>query len=156
MNVSVPICHKCLQAVAMFDSMMKEILDQVGGLSSQNSELCSLLRNILQVQLLLCISNCTMSALQIYVICGILILENIVLTSLLTNILTRFCCLFQAMVQVIDALSTCVRHVGTFEEAPDLDAVRSLPTCILKILRETFQHCKVGLSGSRVALMGTF
>lgn len=38
----------------MFDSMMKEILDQVGGLSSQNTELCSLLRNILQV---LCISN---------------------------------------------------------------------------------------------------
>lgn len=60
------------------------------------------------------------------------------------------------MVQVIDALSTCVRHVGTFEEAPDLDAVRSLPTCILKVLRETFQHCKVGLFGSRVALMGTF
>lgn len=47
----------------MFDSMMKEIMDQVGGLSSQNTELCSLLRNILQVQLLLCISNWTMSAL---------------------------------------------------------------------------------------------
>lgn len=39
----------------MFDSMVKEILDQVGGLSSQNTELCSLLRNILQVLLLLCI-----------------------------------------------------------------------------------------------------
>lgn len=33
----------------MFDSMMKEIMDQVGGLSSQNTELCALLRNILQV-----------------------------------------------------------------------------------------------------------
>ncbi|XP_070816561.1 FIGNL1-interacting regulator of recombination and mitosis [Chaetodon trifascialis] len=83
------------KAVTMFDSMMKEILDQVGGLSSQNTELCSLLRNILQ-----------------------------------------------AMMQIIDALSTCVRHVGTFEEAPDLDIIRSLPTCILKVLRETFQHCK--------------
>uniref|UniRef100_A0A8P4JZ55 Fignl1 interacting regulator of recombination and mitosis n=1 Tax=Dicentrarchus labrax TaxID=13489 RepID=A0A8P4JZ55_DICLA len=83
------------KAVTMFDSMMKEILDQVGGLSSQNTELCSLLRNILQ-----------------------------------------------AMMQIIDALSTCVRHVGTFEEAPDLEAIRSLPTCILKVLRETFQHCK--------------
>ncbi|XP_060889151.1 FIGNL1-interacting regulator of recombination and mitosis [Labrus mixtus] len=83
------------KAVTMFDSMMKEILDQVGGLSSQNTELCALLRNILQ-----------------------------------------------AMMQIIDALSSCVRHIGTFEEAPDLDAIRSLPTCILKVLRETFQHCK--------------
>ncbi|XP_078024858.1 FIGNL1-interacting regulator of recombination and mitosis isoform X1 [Epinephelus lanceolatus] len=83
------------KAVTMFDSMMKEILDQVGGLSSQNTELCALLRNILQ-----------------------------------------------AMMQIIDALSTCVRHIGRFEEAPDLDAIRSLPTCILKVLRETFQHCR--------------
>ncbi|XP_059197361.1 FIGNL1-interacting regulator of recombination and mitosis [Centropristis striata] len=83
------------KAVTMFDSMMKEILEQVGGLSSQNTELCALLRNILQ-----------------------------------------------AMMQLIDALSTCVRHISTFEEAPDLDAIRSLPTCILKVLRETFQHCK--------------
>ncbi|TWW57850.1 hypothetical protein D4764_07G0005690 [Takifugu flavidus] len=83
------------QAVTMFDSMMKEVVDQAGGLSSQNSELCSLLRNILQ-----------------------------------------------AMMQVIDVLSTCVRHVGTFEEAPDLETIKSLPTCILKILKETFKHCK--------------
>ncbi|KAM3620181.1 uncharacterized protein V6R79_019427 [Siganus canaliculatus] len=83
------------KAVTMFDNMMKEILDQVGGLSSQNTELCSLIRNILQ-----------------------------------------------AMMQIIDALSTCVRHVGTFEEAPELDAIRSLPTCILKVLKGTFQHCK--------------
>lgn len=38
----------------MFDGMIKEILDQVGELSSQNTELCALLRNVLQVQLLLC------------------------------------------------------------------------------------------------------
>ncbi|XP_026201298.1 uncharacterized protein C1orf112 homolog isoform X2 [Anabas testudineus] len=80
---------------AMFESMMKEILVQVGGLSSQNTELCTLLRNILQ-----------------------------------------------AMMQIIDALSTCVRHVGSFEEVPVLDTIRSLPTCILKVLRETFHHCK--------------
>lgn len=40
------------QVVTMFDSMMKEVVDQAGGLSSQNSELCSLLRNILQVCLI--------------------------------------------------------------------------------------------------------
>lgn len=39
------------QAVTMFDSMMKEVADQAGGLSSQNGELRSLLRNILQVRL---------------------------------------------------------------------------------------------------------
>ncbi|XP_062251155.1 FIGNL1-interacting regulator of recombination and mitosis isoform X2 [Platichthys flesus] len=83
------------QAVAVFDSMMKEISGQVGELSSQNTELCALLRKILQ-----------------------------------------------AMIQIIDTLSTCVRHVGSFEEPPDLESIRSLPTCILKILRETFQHCK--------------
>ncbi|XP_054908419.1 uncharacterized protein C1orf112 homolog isoform X1 [Poeciliopsis prolifica] len=83
------------KAVAMFDNMMKEILNQVGELSSQNTELCALLRNILQ-----------------------------------------------AMAQLIDALSICVRHVGSFEEGLCFDAIRSLPTCILKVLRETFQHCK--------------
>ncbi|XP_071343776.1 FIGNL1-interacting regulator of recombination and mitosis isoform X2 [Trachinotus anak] len=83
------------KAVTLFESMMKEILDQVGGLSSQNTELRALLRNILQ-----------------------------------------------AMMQIIDVLSTCVRRVGSFNEAPDMDAIRSLPTCILKVLRETFQHCK--------------
>ncbi|XP_008291464.1 FIGNL1-interacting regulator of recombination and mitosis [Stegastes partitus] len=83
------------KAEAVFHSMMAELMDQVGGLSSQNTELCALLRNILQ-----------------------------------------------GLMQIIDALSTCVRHVGSFEDAPDLDAIRSLPTCILKVLRETFQHCK--------------
>ncbi|XP_075895700.1 FIGNL1-interacting regulator of recombination and mitosis [Nelusetta ayraudi] len=83
------------KVAAMFDSMIKEILAQVGGLSSQNTELCALLRNILQ-----------------------------------------------AMVQTIDALSTCVRHVCSFEEAPDLAAVRSLPAYVLRILKETFRHCK--------------
>uniref|UniRef100_A0AAQ5X2G7 Uncharacterized protein n=1 Tax=Amphiprion ocellaris TaxID=80972 RepID=A0AAQ5X2G7_AMPOC len=83
------------KAVTVFHSMMKEIMDQVGRLSSQNTELCGFLRNILQ-----------------------------------------------GMMQIIDALSSCVRHVGSFEEAPDLEAIRSLPACILKVLRETFQHCK--------------
>lgn len=57
--------------------------------------------------------------------------------------LSFVCSLFQAMVQTIDALSTCVRHVCSFEEAPDLAAVRSLPAYVLRILKETFRHCKV-------------
>lgn len=59
----------------------------------------------------------------------------------------------QAMMQIIDTLSSCVRHAGSFDEPPDLVAIRSLPTCILKILRETFQHCKVSLFTSLVAVM---
>uniref|UniRef100_A0A8C5EX10 Uncharacterized protein n=1 Tax=Gouania willdenowi TaxID=441366 RepID=A0A8C5EX10_GOUWI len=83
------------KTVTMFESMIKEITDQVGELSSQNTELHALLRSILQ-----------------------------------------------ALMQVIDALSNCVRHVGSLDETPDLDAIHSLPTCVLKVLRETFQHCK--------------
>uniref|UniRef100_A0A8C6WL66 Si:dkey-97o5.1 n=1 Tax=Neogobius melanostomus TaxID=47308 RepID=A0A8C6WL66_9GOBI len=83
------------KAAAVFDSMVKEILDQVGGLSSQNTELCAFLRKILE-----------------------------------------------SMMQIIDSLSASVRHVGSFEEVPYLDAIRSLPTFVLKILKNTFQHCK--------------
>ncbi|CAB1323789.1 unnamed protein product [Coregonus sp. 'balchen'] len=46
------------------------------------------------------------------------------------------------MVQVLEVLSGCVRHVCSFEEAPALDTIRSLPSCVLKVLRNTFQHCK--------------
>uniref|UniRef100_A0A674BAJ9 Fignl1 interacting regulator of recombination and mitosis n=1 Tax=Salmo trutta TaxID=8032 RepID=A0A674BAJ9_SALTR len=79
----------------MFNTLMEEITNQVGGLSIQNTEIHSFLRNILQV-----------------------------------------------MVQVLEVLSGCVRHVCSFEEAPALDSIRSLPSCILKVLRNTFQHCK--------------
>ncbi|XP_057697153.1 FIGNL1-interacting regulator of recombination and mitosis isoform X2 [Corythoichthys intestinalis] len=83
------------KTVTMFDSMMKELSIQVGGLSSQNKELCSLLRNILK-----------------------------------------------SLMQIIDAMSACVRHVGTYDEVPDLMLIRTLPTSILKVLRDTFLHCK--------------
>lgn len=45
--------------------------------------------------------------------------------------------------QIIDSLSACVRHVGSFDKVPYIDAIRSLPTFVLKILKDTFQHCKV-------------
>ena len=92
---------------------------------------------------------------QFLAVCDV---QSIISCSPLTpkQYLRRSCCLLQAMIQIIDALSTCVRHVGSFEEAPDLESIRSLPTCILKILRETFQHCKVGLFTSTGAVMTTF
>ncbi len=73
----------------MFDSMMKEILDQVGGLSSQNTELCSLLRNILQVLFLFCISNSKNINLQVHGMSAEYFPENILLTSHLTNIFDK-------------------------------------------------------------------
>lgn len=57
---------KCFQAVTMFDSMMKEITDQVGGLSSQNIELCALLRNILQVLIHSAFQNGTVEPIQLF------------------------------------------------------------------------------------------
>uniref|UniRef100_A0A8C9W3G0 Fignl1 interacting regulator of recombination and mitosis n=1 Tax=Scleropages formosus TaxID=113540 RepID=A0A8C9W3G0_SCLFO len=83
------------KVVKMFSSLVDEIAKQIGGLSSQNSELRLFLRNILQV-----------------------------------------------MISILEALSGVVRHLCTYEEAPALDAIRSLPSCILTLLKDTFQHCK--------------
>ncbi|XP_051930711.1 uncharacterized protein C1orf112 homolog [Hippocampus zosterae] len=83
------------KAVTMFDSIMKELSIQVGSLSSQNTEVCSSLRNILM-----------------------------------------------SLMQIIDAMSACVRHVCTYDEVPDVMSIRTLLSCVLKVLRDTFQHCK--------------
>ncbi|XP_046905888.1 uncharacterized protein C1orf112 homolog [Hypomesus transpacificus] len=83
------------KVVKVFDGLMEEISNHVGGLSSQNTELQRLLRNALQ-----------------------------------------------ETVQVLGVLSACVRHACSSAEAPALNAVRSLPFCVLKVLRDTFQHCK--------------
>uniref|UniRef100_A0A3P9AHG8 Uncharacterized protein n=3 Tax=Esox lucius TaxID=8010 RepID=A0A3P9AHG8_ESOLU len=83
------------KVVNVFDRLIEEITKQVEGLSSQNTEVCLFLRNILQV-----------------------------------------------MVQMLEILSGCVRHVCSLEEPPVLNAIRSLPSCILKVLKNTFHHCK--------------
>ncbi|KAJ8384494.1 hypothetical protein AAFF_G00204090 [Aldrovandia affinis] len=61
--------------------------------------------------------------------------QNTELHAFLRNIL-------QIMVQILEALSGCVRHVCSFEETPALGTIRSLPSSILKVLKDTFQHCK--------------
>uniref|UniRef100_A0A3P9MDX3 Si:dkey-97o5.1 n=1 Tax=Oryzias latipes TaxID=8090 RepID=A0A3P9MDX3_ORYLA len=110
------------KAVTMFHRLMKEITDQVGGLSSQNTELRDFLRTVLQVSLQTFVTRRS-------------VLQG--LTNGFTKRLT-----LQAMAQIIDALSTCVHHVNSLEETPDLHLIRSLPMCILTVLKETFQHCK--------------
>ena len=65
-------------------------------------------------------------------------------TTRTTDVVERKPCrAFQETVQVLGVLSACVRHVCSSAEAPALNTVRSLPFCILKVLRDTFQHCKV-------------
>lgn len=44
------VCYEYLQVAKMFDKLLEEISNQVGGLSSQNTEVRTLLRNILQVR----------------------------------------------------------------------------------------------------------
>ncbi|XP_050993793.1 uncharacterized protein C1orf112 homolog isoform X1 [Labeo rohita] len=75
--------------------------------------------------------------------------QNTELHVFLRNIL-------KMMVQILESLSGCVRHVCSFEESFSFDAIRSLPTCILRVLKDTFQHCKdseVMYSG-RLSLVG--
>ncbi|XP_043075256.1 uncharacterized protein C1orf112 homolog [Puntigrus tetrazona] len=97
------------KVVKVFASLLEEISKQIGGLSSQNTDLHVFLRNILKM-----------------------------------------------MVQTLESLSGCVRRVCSFDGSVSFDAIRSLPTCILRVLKDTFQHCKdseVMYSG-RLSLVG--
>ncbi|KAL7887926.1 hypothetical protein AOLI_G00029000 [Acnodon oligacanthus] len=64
--------------------------------------------------------------------------------------------ILQMMVQTLETLSGCVRHVCSFEEAASLDSIRSLPTCVLRVLKDTFQHCKESevMYSGRLSLVG--
>ncbi|XP_058234953.1 FIGNL1-interacting regulator of recombination and mitosis [Hemibagrus wyckioides] len=75
--------------------------------------------------------------------------QNTELHAFLRNIL-------QMMVKTLEALSACVRHVCTLDEATSLDSIRSLPSCVLHILKDTFQHCKDSevVYGGRLSLVG--
>ncbi|KAG7487546.1 hypothetical protein MATL_G00024790 [Megalops atlanticus] len=66
---------------------------------------------------------------------GVLSSQNSELRAFLRNTL-------QIMVQILEALSGCVRHLCSLENTPALENFRSLPSCILKVLKDTFQHCK--------------
>ncbi|KAM4722850.1 FIGNL1-interacting regulator of recombination and mitosis [Rhinophrynus dorsalis] len=83
------------KAVKLFDDLIFEISSRACGLSSQNTELKSSLRNILQI-----------------------------------------------MVQWLEALTSCVRHVCSVDEAVSLKNIHSLPSSVLHVLRAAFSHCK--------------
>lgn len=49
----------------------------------------------------------------------------------------------QVMIETLEAVAVCVRHVCALEGACRLSEVRSVPSCVLYLLKNTFQHCKV-------------
>lgn len=61
--------------------------------------------------------------------------QNPELTASLRSIL-------QVMAQTLEAVTLCVRQVCALEGVSGLSDVRSIPTCVLYLLRHTFQHCK--------------
>uniref|UniRef100_A0A6I8N3B3 FIGNL1 interacting regulator of recombination and mitosis n=1 Tax=Ornithorhynchus anatinus TaxID=9258 RepID=A0A6I8N3B3_ORNAN len=87
--------HVLPQTVKVFDEMMYELSSQAKGLSSQNLELRTTLRNILQ-----------------------------------------------AMVEVLGALTGCVRHVCSIQEPIVLENIHTLPISVIHVIKKTFVHCK--------------
>uniref|UniRef100_A0A8C4SPF4 Fignl1 interacting regulator of recombination and mitosis n=1 Tax=Erpetoichthys calabaricus TaxID=27687 RepID=A0A8C4SPF4_ERPCA len=81
--------------VKMFDDLMSELSLKASGLSSQNLELRTALRQTLQT-----------------------------------------------VINIIEIISQCVRHLCSSEETLIMEDIRSLPSCTLHVLKNTFQHCK--------------
>ncbi|KAM9130529.1 FIGNL1-interacting regulator of recombination and mitosis isoform 2-T2 [Pangshura tecta] len=64
----------------------------------------------------------------------------------LTNQNTELCKavrnVLQTMVQLLETLTGCVRHICTLQEPVPLESIRSLPSSILYVIKNTFMHCK--------------
>ncbi|XP_063057096.1 FIGNL1-interacting regulator of recombination and mitosis [Engraulis encrasicolus] len=75
--------------------------------------------------------------------------QNPELTATLRNSL-------QVMIETLEAVAVCVRHVCNLEGACRLSEVRSVPSCVLYLLKNTFQHCKEseGVYNGRLSLVG--
>ncbi|XP_008493996.2 uncharacterized protein C1orf112 homolog isoform X2 [Calypte anna] len=83
------------KTLQLFDNLMYELSSEAKGLSSQNTELCSTVRNLLQT-----------------------------------------------LVQLLEALTGCVRYVCTLQECVALERIRTLPASVLHVIKSTFTHCK--------------
>jgi len=60
------------------------------------------------------------------------------------NIVVVYSC-FKTMVQLLETLTGCVRYVCTLQECVPLESIRTLPSSVLYVIKNTFTHCKVGL-----------
>ncbi|KFP21338.1 Uncharacterized protein C1orf112 [Egretta garzetta] len=98
------------KTLQLFDNLMYELSSEAKGLTSQNTELCSTVRNLLQARV-----------------------KNI-----------DCCCLFllKTMVQLLETLTGCVRYVCTLQECVPLESIRTLPSSVLYVIKNTFTHCK--------------
>uniref|UniRef100_A0AAY4CAK4 Uncharacterized protein n=1 Tax=Denticeps clupeoides TaxID=299321 RepID=A0AAY4CAK4_9TELE len=96
------------KVVDVFRGLTEEITGRAATLSSQNTELRLLLRNVLQ-----------------------------------------------AMVHTLEALSACIKHVGSVGVLSSFSPFRSLPSCVLALLKDAFQHCKDSedVYGGRLSLV---
>ncbi|XP_040465927.1 uncharacterized protein C1orf112 homolog isoform X1 [Falco naumanni] len=83
------------KTLQLFDNLMYELSTEAKGLTSQNTELCSTVRNLLQT-----------------------------------------------MVQLLETLTGCVRYICTLQECVPLESIRTLPSSVLHIIKNTFTHCK--------------
>ncbi|XP_065410672.1 FIGNL1-interacting regulator of recombination and mitosis isoform X3 [Chrysemys picta bellii] len=61
--------------------------------------------------------------------------QNIELCKAVRNVL-------QTMVQLLETLTGCVRHICTLQEPVPLENIRTLPSSILYVIKNTFMHCK--------------
>ncbi|XP_053106715.1 uncharacterized protein C1orf112 homolog isoform X2 [Hemicordylus capensis] len=48
----------------------------------------------------------------------------------------------QALVQVLEALTRCMQHICTVQEAVPLEHIHSLPSPVLHVIKNTFIYCK--------------
>ncbi|XP_068547241.1 FIGNL1-interacting regulator of recombination and mitosis isoform X1 [Anas acuta] len=83
------------KTLQLYDSLMYELSIEAKGLTSQNTELCSTVRNLLQT-----------------------------------------------VVQLLETLTSCVRYVCTLQECVPLESIRTLPSSVLYVIKNTFTHCK--------------
>uniref|UniRef100_A0A8C5UIS6 Uncharacterized protein n=1 Tax=Malurus cyaneus samueli TaxID=2593467 RepID=A0A8C5UIS6_9PASS len=64
------------------------------------------------------------------------------LTSQSTELCSTVRKLLQAMVQLLETLTGCVRYVCSLQECVSLQSIRSLPSSVLHVIKSTFTHCK--------------
>uniref|UniRef100_A0A8C3BG07 Chromosome 1 open reading frame 112 n=1 Tax=Cairina moschata TaxID=8855 RepID=A0A8C3BG07_CAIMO len=83
------------KTLQLYDNLMYELSIEAKGLTSQNTELCSSVRNLLQT-----------------------------------------------VVQLLETLTSCVRYVCTLQECVPLESIRTLPSSVLYVIKNTFTHCK--------------
>uniref|UniRef100_A0A8B9UN12 Chromosome 1 open reading frame 112 n=1 Tax=Anas zonorhyncha TaxID=75864 RepID=A0A8B9UN12_9AVES len=83
------------KTLQLYDNLMYELSIEAKGLTSQNTELCSTVRNLLQT-----------------------------------------------VVQLLETLTSCVRYVCTLQECVPLESIRTLPSSVLYVIKNTFTHCK--------------